>query len=268
MKKIEIFNNDKDYYDAYNLFKLCGINNDVLKFVVPNLLPRDEKGNLLVNLDIIENKNGSISYVPSTNTITLSSYHINEWLNNNLDFLCTKINTNDSKRVRNYLVLFMISHEIEHSYQYLMAEDMIECKSNNLKFCYKVLYDFITGYKKFSIIKRKYNESRFATYDNNHDNFILERNANIEACDKIMKLALINREVDIYAEFNLLRLKFMQIGYDGLYNGSLEETLMSMRLYELYERLSVVEELDTIDKIRFGLPVDDESKKLLFYKKF
>ena len=43
---------------------------------------------------------------------------------------------------------------------------------------------------------------------------------------------------------------------------------MSMRLYELYERLSVIEELDTIDKIRFGLPVDDESKKLLFYKKF
>ncbi len=260
--------NIKDYYYSLVLIDKTGLNRHVLEYVLSLLVPKDDKLQPLVKYSIKDvSDRDSISFVPQNNSINISVSGIEDWLSNNIIPIKNNFEYDDLKILSNYFILFMLIHEIEHSYQYLMADGIVRCESDLLRQSYKMMYDILVKPNYCDFISQMKRVYHLRLYDENHDKYFLERNANIEACDIMMELSLLEKDLKMYKIFLYMRQSFMKLGYKNNNLGCIDETFRKIKLYKEYKRIYYSENLSEIEKTRYGFPISDKTRTMLLLKK-
>ena len=245
-----------------------GIDNEVLESLLDTTLPKKDN-NKLINYYISKSIFNNIAqFNPQNKCIALNPNNINKWLDSNTNDFYKYLEKTDKNILKNYLLLFMITHEIEHSYQYLMSKNIIESKTDIISNGYKYIFEL---FDNKSIIPRPIKDTRknisLLLYKKNENNYILERNANIESLDLITKISQYNDQIEINELFNDMKILFLKQGYINNNIGTLEETYKKILMYDKYKNFIHNTNLNNIDRINLGLNINEEERKELLKKK-
>ena len=266
-----IINNKSDLIElrnSLNKIRNKEINEESLEVILLNLLPRKDNKDL-VDYKISKNRiTTTAKYYPQYNTIELNPININKWLNRNTnDFIKYTPHTKE-KILKSYLLLFIISHEIEHSYQHLISNKIID-KPSIITEGYKNIFDLFN--KDNSIIPNPYKNLRrelsLYLYKIHENDYIVERNANIECSDFISRFALINSQNEISELFNDIKSLYLRLGYKNDNKGSLEETYKKILMYDKYKKFNKDTNLTEDEKANFGLNINEDTREKILNKK-
>lgn len=253
--------------DILKHFKEKGLTKDYLEVVLKKLIP-NLNGDLKIGWNISEKGYSRAKFIPKTRTIIFSLEKINEWLDNNTCDFLEKLETSDVNTLRSYMLLFLLTHEVEHSYQYLIGEGIIEVPSPLIKDTYQTLFALMTPLDY--IIPRPIKQTRrmisLILYKQKENELVLERNANIESTDLISRCAFYNEREDIYNLFIDMRNLFLIQGYVKDARGSIEETFEKIFMYDKYKKIRQEIDLDEIDRLRYGLNISEETRKRILSK--
>ena len=254
--------------DFINISFNDGLTKSNIEELLKELLP-SKNGELLINYKVNEMGINIADFVASNRRINISLNKVNEWLDKNTKDFLQNLKTCDSKTLRTYLFLFMLTHEIEHSYQYLIGEGLAETPNDVLKSAYKGIYDLFIS--KDYIIPRPVSEMRrfisIFLYRLKQNYYLLERNASIESMDLVGKCALYNGREDIFKLFNEMRSTYSMCGYINSCMGSIEETYKNILMYDKYKRFYSDVDLSEEDKIRFGFCINEETRRKVLSRK-
>ena len=247
-----------------------GINLDIYLAIIKELLPKNEKNELLVSYRINTKGMKPAFFNPNNNCIYLNINAINTWLKDNLNDLTQLYNVKDTKTFSIYLFYLAITHEIEHSYQYLMAYNIIPASVDLISLGYKGLFDFMIS--KQYIIPRPIKETRSLIsrilYNIKANELLLERNAQIESTDLLVKYAQFNNRDDQYRIFQNMNAIYNTIGYYDSNNGSLEETYKKILMFDKYKKFYEDVDMSEEDRVRYGLNICEETRQnILKYRK-
>lgn len=173
--------------------------------------------------------------------------------------------SNQKEELRAYMTYFVLCHEIEHTYQYMFGERYIEPQYRVVGDAYKKIIEIKE--EKMSLLKFRILLSRYKSQkDKAH--FVLERNANVEAYDLLLKLSLYESNIDINKLMYNQWMGYSVCGYASLrYNGSFEEAFKATWRKNKFEELVFDKDIPLEDRIRYGLPIDD-SDRIVLLKKF
>ena len=253
--------------DILKHFKEKGLTKDYLEVVLKKLIPNLD-GDLKIGWNISEKGYSAAKFVPKTRTLIFSLKKINEWLDNNTRDFLEKLQTSDPNILRSYFFLFLLTHEVEHSYQYLIGEGIIEVPSPTIKAAYQKLFGLMKPSN--TIIPRPIKQTRRAIslllYKTKENGLVLERNANIESTDLICRCAFYNEREDIYNLFIDMRNLFRTQGYIKSTKGSIEETFEEIFMHDKYKKIRQEIDLDEIDRLRYGLNISEETRKRILRK--
>lgn len=231
---------------------------EVFKLLIPN-----NNGDYLIDYTVKDKGATTAIFVPQSMRIIVSLDKINKWLELNEKDSAEFYKISDDNTLKSFLFLFTITHEVEHSYQYLIGEGIINAPSKIIQCGYKGIFDLLLPDNY--IIPRPIKETRkriaLVLYKIKQNFFILERNANIECTDLLCQLASYMEREDIFKMFNSMKNSFMRIGYKENSMGSLDETYKKILLYDryknFYEEVNMIEE----EKVRFGLSISEQTRQ-------
>ena len=222
----------KDFYDTFIIYdnneplsNYCyEENNQVLLSFIPH-------SNLLkINLD---------SYLYTVNYIKESFKYLNDCIND-IDF-------------DNYIGIYVLLHELEHSYQYLIAEDKIDAPL--IVACtYKLVYDYVYKERKIETFKEALKQrNRIKRFKKQCGHLVLERNANVEALNKTLELIKLenNKTEEILFEEALMANILM--GYNDEREGALIETIKLLKLLPELKGVKEINDYNFYDKLRYGI---------------
>lgn len=205
---------------------------------------------------------------PQYECLIASLNKINNWIYINAKDFEVMFKIKDINILKSYLFLFLITHEIEHSYQYLMGKGIINAPSQIIQYGYKRIFDLFL--KNESIIPSPIKETRnlisLILYKRNENLFVLERNENIESTDLLCQLALFTGREDIFEMFNEMKTAFMSIGYTEGPIGSLEETYRKFFLYDRYKRFYENPNMTEEEKAEYGLNISEQTRQRILEK--
>lgn len=167
--------------------------------------------------------------------------------------------------LRIYLIMFVLVHEVEHGYQYLIGQEYMETPYELVKDAYKNLYEFNFKNKYpsiwLSILIERYKQQKDKT------TFVLERNANVEAYQLLNELSKYENEQEIQKFMNNQYLWYSACGYLNLKNnGSFEEAYRNIWRHRQYKSFDFTETIPVEDRIRYGLPLEAEPRIKLLEK--
>lgn len=177
-----------------------------------------------------------------------------------------KVYPNLEKEIFYNHILLALIHEVEHYYQCLVANEYVD-------FPYKIVVD---GYKNIKDLKISKDLNpiialikikQFFNYSHNADS-LLERSANVEAYDLLVKVAKYENNTEMLKILDGLLSYQLSLGYKGFSNGSLEKTYRKKGLIDIYSSFNFDEIIPIEDKVRYGLPIDVETKKKVLSKQF
>lgn len=236
---------------------------DVIK-IVNYLLPKDNNGELLVGYNIYDSGKNISNYDICMNEINLSINYARIWIDKNknmfYDFnMCVK----DNEYFEVYMFVFVIVHEIMHSCQNLMANNVILSPSVFVRDGYKKILDnFLLNFNDIYRIRQLFAN---IMYQFNRNISVIERNANVEACMLLRDISYQLKNLDISIMFNNAMNDQLLSGYIYNNRGSFEETYKKMFLMKEYNKLIDDNSLSIEDRIRYGLSIDNEIdvKKLI-----
>lgn len=240
------------------------LNNTFIDYAFEILTPRSEDRVRLTKYVIDEKTMHPAYFNPNYNSILISYNKINNWVEeNSLKFKekNENISVDDFKA---YLTIFLISHELEHAYQYLSSKNL--CDNNTIMTeVYKNLYNLFKPEDVFFInpIKRYRRLTSLVLYKINENKYLLERNANLEAFDLLCTISDLEDNKKIKDCFNKMNLIIKKTGYNDIYNGSIEETYKKILMSDVYKKINISNEFSFEEKVRFGLPINEREKKLI-----
>ncbi len=233
--------------------------------IVTNLIPKDKNNNNLVSQVITDGKITPAAYIPNFNLIRVSLSGFSDITKESAKVLGESFKSKEIEKITNYYRLFALLHEVEHSKQFLMAKDVIESPSDELKNGYKNVTSIILKDDKLftTPIKRIKKVASLYKYNSTPNDFIIERNANVEASRKIIDLATINNEEEIKDIFNGFNLAMMFIGYYNDELGCMYKTHEALNLMKLYNKIKKDDTIYEEDRLRYGLTINKETRKTL-----
>lgn len=263
-----IIKNSKDYDMLKYYFddiKNNGLNIKNIVSLIEEIIPRDD-GKILISSNISERGNRTPVFIPKYESINISLNKFNEWLDVNLNDLSESYKINDLKNLRTYLTLFILLHETEHSYQYLLYNNKIDGLEIMKQF-YKIIFEIVNS--KEYVFPRPIKEIRrivsLIFYKLNQDIYFVERNANIEALDPLVKLSIINKDEECNNILNNLFNGYKLLGYTDEYC-PINETFSKIYMKDKYNKIMKKNNCSNIsleDRINCGLPIDKEEIKVL-----
>lgn len=193
--------------DVFDLLKKDTISVGLLEEVVKVLLPRDDDGKLLVGYELHDVNGGFSRYSLSDNCLKLSVDEMYKWVDANSQKFIRQFDVSDVSLFREYVKLLILVHEIEHSYQYLMAFGKVMAPCDIISSGYRLIIDTLLGYNydKMGKIEKLRNIIGFIRYNRNNGSYVIERNANVEAFDLLQQLAILNDHEEMIQVFNKMR---------------------------------------------------------------
>ena len=213
----------------------------------------------LINCFIIESnfKDGSVAFDPFEKKLKYTQAKLNYWLENSISILINDYHIKDIDTLKAYQLIQIIAHEIEHAYQYLMGINVIDAPNSIIAKAYKDIYALLT---KDSEDKAK------KIYFANFKKLLLERNAQIESFDLILKCSKHDGKLDIYDAYKSLFNTWASIGYKDNSYGSIHETYQILKLCDKNLNFNSVLYLSQEEKMRYGLPVSDATRQKILKK--
>ena len=235
--------------------------------ILQEIVPKDENHNKLVGTVVTEGKVEPAIYIPENNTIRISVSEFDKRTEDTAKVLCERFKYDDLKRVKEYYQLFSLLHEVEHAKQFLITKDKYHCSSNELKQGYKNVVSLLLGNKTIDnpIAKVKRTMSIYK-YNNAKNDYIIERNANVEASSDIIKLAELNKEDEIKEIFELINMAMTFIGYAKDNYGCMYHTHDDLDLLRQYYLIKKDDIIDEDTRLRYGLEVNKDTRNKLLAK--
>lgn len=252
---------DLDYVIKFiNNVYINGLEKKSLEELINYLIPKSN-GKNLISYKLTEQNTLTALFEPLTKTIEISFDRLNNWLKNNIKDFEKHYQIGDTRMFYAYLALFVITHELEHSYQYLLAYGFIK-GNKTMSLYYKYLENLFQKDKSLfpNTIKRYKKVVSLLLYKAQENQYILERNANIEALDLLCQCAIKMNRQDMFAIFNGMRNLFLKQGYYDSNKGNIEETYRNILMYKKYRKVKVDQSLDEDEKVRYGLPISEETR--------
>ena len=117
--------------------------------ILEEILPRDFCNQLLIEYDVKDNGLNPAIFYPGRDLISLSISKIDKWLKNNTESLGEYYKVSDLNLFSKYLFFYMIIHEIEHGYQFLIADDKIASPCVLVRDGYKGIFDLFDKFNVF-----------------------------------------------------------------------------------------------------------------------
>lgn len=238
-------------------FKKHGINKETILDTLHSLLSDNQN---LIHFNIKENLY-PICLDANAKEIQINIDKLNKTINQSIKYLEQIFPEINNKEMYYYYILYSLTHETRHVFQYLIANKQIQCPYEIIVEVYKNMFQI--GNLDTGKINNFISEYLYYLYN---ERLVLERNANIEGSELLTKLALYEENEPIANVFKQMYKKNLVYGYDDRYNGSIEETYKRLYLKKLYNNLPTEEAIPIKDRIHYGLPINEETKKKILLK--
>lgn len=240
------------------------ITKDLLEEILNVIVPKDLNNNNMIGINIRKNGRGIAVFHPQYESISLSIDKLYEWVNSNSEGLANYYGIQNSELFKKYLVLMALTHETEHSYQYLMGMGKIVAPCKMLEQGYKTITELFIH--KDYVFPRPIKQVRrivsLLAYKKRENEFLLERNAQYDSLGLLSSMAWANGHDDIAGVFNSMRNTFAVAGYTDNNDGALINTLKDIHLGDKLKSMDFdFESLDMNTRFRLGLPVDDHTRE-------
>ncbi len=254
--------------EKLQLLKEQSLRRETLKETIDLVLPKDENGNDLINSRIKDCGGRTAIFVPRYRTIEFSLEKCQEWVVQNMKDLAEMYGIKDRDELESYLSLFIILHEVEHSYQYLMGQKQIAAPCELMQAAYKRLNDLLT--KQEYIIPRPIKEIRrmiaIIQYYKKQEMYALERNANIEALGNVLALAQCNGNEEIMRMLTDMIRTYMTIGYENDRLGVFYHTFKDIGMFGVYKSINHTSGVDMDKRALYGLEISEEKREEVMLK--
>jgi len=249
----------KDLAEKLNNIKKYGCNKETIEDALSYLIPKNSEKTIGFEI----NKGlEAIYFEATTEKVKISVKKLINLINLSIKYLYEIFPDINKEEMFNYYVMYSLTHEISHIKQYLIANGYEKEPYKIIKQAYSDILN--VGELNVNFIR---NYISLFQYHNYYSRLVLERNANIEGCEIIKKLAEYDENTEIADVFKEVRQRNILYGYDDRFNGSIEETYKRLYLKSLYNKLSKDEAIPIRDRILYGLPVNEETReKILAYK--
>lgn len=233
---------------------------DILKFIIP------KENNEMIKYKMIDSRYGiGAQFVPEYRSIIINLRKISTWLESNYKDISNSYNI-DNEMLKNYLLLYVLLHEVEHSYQYLIGHNIID-SYDIVKYIYKESMNLLI--KKEYIIPRPITlivrQIKIFKYYKNQQNYVLERNANVNSFSDILSLAIMNEQNDISKIFLDLGKANLLIGYLDDNMGCLYNTYKDFGKLKQYNKYDI-SNIKYSDRLIYGLKINEQEHKELIKK--
>lgn len=240
------------------------IKKETVEEFLHRLVPKDEFGNELVHVLVKDKGNVTAMFYPRFESIEVSINKIKDWLSFNSKDLSEYFKVSDTKLLNNYLFLMVLTHELEHSYQYLMGKGVISAPCKMVHQGYRALFDLLVS--KDYIIPRPVKQVRrvvsLVAYKKKENKYLLERNAQVDSLDLISEIALSNGHDEMYKVFTNMKNTFAIFGYENNADGTLVNTFNDIHMKDKMSKMDQsIDSLDMDTRFRFGLPVDEQLRE-------
>ena len=234
---------------------------EYLEHILKYLLPKDSD-NFLTSYYVKEKGIVTAMFVPDSNKILLSLDKMNDWLERQTEDFSKYYQFSNKKEFKSYMLLFMLTHEIEHAYQFLIGKGIVDTPNDVLKNAYQGLFDLMI--KKHYLLPRPITISRRLIskilYKARENDYLLERNANILSMELVGKSALFNDNEEIFKIFDDTMRTYLICGYTDSNIGSIKETYRNILMENKYRWFYHDIEIDDRDKVRYGFEIDDNTR--------
>jgi len=236
-----------------------------LEELISFLIPKDSNNKNLIDYRIIRNRVGNIAeFCSNYESIHFNLRKLPDWIENNYKSFCPN---EDNPRLKKYLFLFCILHEMEHSYQYLIGKNMVESPCTVVGEVYEKLMDLLV--KKEYIVPRPISETiryiRIFKYKKNENMYVLERNANIEAADSLVVLTKKEKQLESTKVFNEILKACTLAGYIDDNRGCMYHTCEDVLYKKFYNSINK-DDIKDEDRIRYGLEISEKERISLIKK--
>lgn len=258
-----VIKNKKDL-EQLNYYLKClnpdKIDKDLLEDILKVITPGDIKYNIVCNNFAL-----GAQFVPNYKSIIINLKKFDKWLEFNYNDISNSFGINNDM-LKNYLILYTLLHEVEHSYQYLMANNVVNTY-DIVKYIYKKTMDLLI--KKEYIIPRPLTlllrQIFIIRYYSNQQFYALERNANVNSFVDVLALSIMNEQKDISKIFFDLALSNLSLGYIDNNMGCLYNTYKVFFLGKKYNEFDI-SNIKYNDKLIFGLKLSEQEHRELFQK--
>lgn len=253
--------NLKPLYLHLEYLRSNGINKTFIDNFLSDFTIRDETGKPLVSYSLDWTKSSKPNYSTSNNSVNIPYEGFLTVIAKYYDYLLRSFDSyhNITDDLKNYLAIYVLLHELEHSYQACISKGSVITPSILLESCYKLFFKSKDEFTTFSLEeKARYIIQELIYRVRNKGLLVLERNANIESLDLIYKLASLESNEDLIKLFEELRMFTALIGYNHNGPGVIVYTAKSLLQYDKLRGFEEIETFSFEEKIRYGMPISDE----------
>ena len=239
-----------------------GYKNEVIEEILNTIIPQNK--NLPIDV-VLGNSQKPAFFNEEAKKIEVSLKILKNYINKQVNLLI-KLHPNLENEIFYNHILLTLVHEVEHYYQCLVENEYVD-------FPYKIVVDSYKNIKELKIPKdlnpiiALIKIRRFFNYSHNPDS-LLERSANVEAYDMLVKVAKYENNPEMLKILEELLSYQLSLGYKGINNGSVEKTYKKKGLINVYNSFEFDEIIPIEDKVRYGLPIDKETRKKVLNKQF
>lgn len=244
-----------------------GFSYSLLEQVLEVLVPCSSAEEPLIQYCIAEKGRVTAVFYPSIERIDIGSERLFTWVTANARDLADFYSVSSSETlslIKVYLFFFVLSHEVEHSYQYLIGQGKVESPCSLVTEGYRTLYGLLVPYR--GILPRPIYQTRRIVskilYHKHENELVLERNANLDALDFVCQLILYCHDVEVYPVFSAMKNTFVAMGYIRDTKGSLEETFSAIHFLRSYQKMKLRSSAIDVDtRLQYGLEIDTETRE-------
>lgn len=256
----------KTLYSHIEYLRNKGIDKTFIANFLDDFIIKDDNGKSLVSYSFDLTKNFIPNYDIIDNSINISYDGFIMVMEKCYNQFAEIFNSysNVTGDFKNYLAIFILSHELEHAYQAGIKNGLIVSPSIMLESCYKMVYNLKIEFSNYSLKNKLRNIIPLTRYEKAQGHLALDRNANLESFNLLYKLAALESNEDALKLIEELRMFQVLTGYNSNGPGVLVNTAKTiLRL----NKLKGFEEIDTLsfeEKVRYGLPIsEDELYRLI-----
>lgn len=239
------------------------LSKETLEQILNIIVPKDSNKNNLIGISVRQTGGATAVFYPQYESISLSIKKIEEWLLYNSKDLANYFNVENSTVFNNYLIFMVLTHEVEHSYQYLMGKGKFNAPCKMIEQGYKTITELFIP--KDYILPRPIKKARriisLLAYKKRENEFLLERNAQYDSLGFVEKLALSNDHVEIARVFSDMKNIFARAGYVNNCDGTLINTFKDIYIGRQLKNICYdYEDLSMDMRFRLGLPIDEVTR--------
>lgn len=250
----------KNLYLHLEHLKIKGVDKSFIGDFLDDYIIRDANGKNLISYSLDLTKRFKPYYSIDDNSVNISYdgfiTSVSQYYRQFLKIFNLYPNVSDD--LKNYLAIFILSHELEHAYQGCIKNGLVVSPSIMLESCYKMCFNPKSEIANYSLKEKLRYIIRDYIYEIFRGQLALERNANVESADLIYKLASLESNEDLIKLIEELRMFQAFIGYNFNGPGVLVNTA---KITFQYDKLKGFEEKDIFsfeEKIRYGLPITED----------